>query len=131
MTLLRKGEIVNFEFYMECFQKFAVLCYADITRVSGVLNGEGSLLYPGDRTERYTGQPNVDGPVSSIRFELLREGLEDYEYLWMLEAAGEKKFADEQVRNLVIDVSAFSRNLDEVYNTRKAMARHLEKVMSK
>ena len=92
----------------------------------GVLNGEGSLLYPGDRTERYTGQPDVDGPVSSIRFELLREGLEDYEYLWMLEAAGQKDFADEQVRNLVIDVSAFSRNLDEIYNARKVMARRLE-----
>jgi len=97
----------------------------------GVLNGEGSLLYPGDRTERYTGQPNVNGPVSSIRFELLREGLEDYEYLWMLEAAGDKEFADEQVRNLVIDVSAFSRNLDEVYNARKAMARRLEQLNDK
>ena len=94
----------------------------------GVLNGEGSLLYPGDRTERYTGQPDVNGPVSSIRFELLREGLEDYEYLWMLEEAGQKEFADEQVRNLVIDVSAFSRNLDEVYNARKMMARRLEGV---
>ena len=94
----------------------------------GVLNGEGSLLYPGDRTERYTGQPDVNGPVSSIRFELLREGLEDYEYLWMLKASGQKELAEEQVRNLVIDVSAFSRNLDEVYNARKVMARRLEQV---
>jgi hypothetical protein len=97
----------------------------------GVLNGEGSLLYPGDRTERYTGQPNVEGPVSSIRFELLREGLEDYEYLWMLEAAGDKEFADDQVRNLVIDVSSFSRNREELYNTRKAMARRLEQLNGK
>lgn len=97
----------------------------------GVLNGEGSLLYPGDRTERYTGQPDVYGPVSSIRFELLREGLEDYEYLWMLEAGGDQAFADEQVRNLVIDVSSFSRNRDELYNVRKAMARRIEQLHNK
>lgn len=97
----------------------------------GVLNGEGSLLYPGDRTERYTGQPDVNGPVSSIRFELLREGLEDYEYLWMLEEGGDQAFADEQVRNLVIDVSSFSRNREELYNVRKAMARRIEQLNKK
>src|SRR5690606_22880153 len=64
-----------------------------------VLNGEGSLLYPGDDTERYTGQPDVDGPVSSIRFELLREGLDDYVYLSMLKDAGAEEFAEEQVRS--------------------------------
>lgn len=92
----------------------------------GVLNGEGSLLYPGDHAERYTGQPDVDGPVSSIRFELLREGIEDYDYLWMLKQKGEQDFADEQVRNLVIDVSSFSRNIEELYMVRKAMAERLE-----
>jgi hypothetical protein len=94
----------------------------------GVLNGEGSLLYPGDQTKRYTGQPNVNGPVSSLRFELLREGLEDYEYLWMLKELGDKEFAETQTRNLVIDVSSFSRNVEELYNVRKLMARRLEEL---
>jgi len=93
-----------------------------------VLNGEGSLLYPGDDTERYTGQPNVDGPVSSIRFELLREGIEDYVYLSMLKDLGEGEFADNQVRSLVIDVSAFSRNLQELYQTSETIARRLEEL---
>jgi hypothetical protein len=93
-----------------------------------VLNGEGSLWYPGDHTERYTGQPNVDGPISSIRFELLREGIEDYVYLWMLKEMGDKEFAEEQINNHVIDVKAFSRNLEQLYITRKAMARRLEKL---
>jgi hypothetical protein len=106
-----------------------------VTYISGfdcsggyVLNGEGSLIYPGDHTKRYTGQPDVNGPVSSIRFELLREGIEDYEYLWMLKELGDKDFAEAQVNNLVIDVSTFSRNLEELYLTRKAMARRLEKL---
>jgi len=40
-------------------------------------NGDGYLTYPG----RDVG---VDGPVSSIRFEQAREGMEDYEYLYLL-----------------------------------------------
>ncbi len=96
-----------------------------------ILNGEGSLLYPGDYTKRYTGQPNVDGPVSSIRFELLREGIEDYEYLWMLKDLGDKEYADSLVHNMVIDVSTFSRNRKELYLTRKAMAQRLAELTRK
>jgi hypothetical protein len=91
-----------------------------------VLNGEGSLLYPGDFVKRYTGQPDVNGPVSSLRFELLREGIEDYDYIQMLKQAGEKKFADEVVGKLVIDVSTFSRNVEDLYAARSAMAEKLE-----
>lgn len=93
-----------------------------------ILNGEGSLWYPGDFVESYTGQPNVDGPVSSIRFELLREGIEDYVYLSMLENLGDKDFVWDQVRNLVVDVKAFSRNVEELYAVRKAMARRIEEL---
>lgn len=40
-------------------------------------NGNGSLFYPGP-----------EGPVDSIRLEVLRDGLEDYEYLNLLGEAG-------------------------------------------
>jgi hypothetical protein len=93
-----------------------------------VLNGEGSLIYPGNHTKRYTGQPDVNGAVSSIRFELLRDGIEDYEYLWMLKDKGDPGFAETQVNNMVIDVSTFSRNLEELYLSRKAMAGRLEQL---
>ncbi len=106
-----------------------------VTYISGfacsngyVLNGEGSLIYPGNHTNAYTGQPNITGPVSSIRFELLREGIEDYEYLWMLKNLGDNDFAEKTVKNMVVDVSAFSRNIEELYLARKAMARRLEEL---
>jgi hypothetical protein len=109
-----------------------------VTYISGfacsngyVLNGEGSLIYPGDHTKRYTGQPNVYGPVSSIRFELLRDGIEDYEYLWMLKDLGADEYAEAIVRNMVVDVSAFSRNVEELYLARQMMARKLEKLNHK
>ncbi|RYY19557.1 MAG: DUF4091 domain-containing protein, partial [Chitinophagaceae bacterium] len=96
-----------------------------------VLNGEGSLLYPGDYVKRFTGQPDVDGPVSSLRFELLREGIEDYDYIQMLKNAGQKEFADQVVNKMVIDVSTFSRNVADLYAARKAMALQLEKISKK
>jgi hypothetical protein len=36
--------------------------------------GDSHIIYPGK-----------EGPMSSIRWEMLREGMEDYEYFWMLE----------------------------------------------
>jgi hypothetical protein len=96
-----------------------------------ILNGEGSLLYPGSKAQRHTGQKNVDGPVSSIRFELLREGIEDYEYLWMLKSLGDQKFADEAARNMVVDVRAFSRNIAELSAMRERMAKRIEQLTHK
>ena len=95
-----------------------------------ILNGEGSLWYPGDYVERYTGQPNVNGPISSIRFELLREGIEDYEYLSMLKKLGDNSFAAKQVENLVVDVKAFSRNVTDLYAARKTMAERIESLLN-
>jgi hypothetical protein len=109
-----------------------------VTYISGfecssgyVLNGEGSVIYPGDYTKQYTGEPNVNGPVSSIRMELLRDGIEDYEYLWLLDHEGAKVYADSLVRNMVVDVSAFSRNVESLYQTRHAMAERLEALTAK
>jgi hypothetical protein len=96
-----------------------------------VLNGEGSLMYPGDYVKRYTSQPDVDGPITSLRFELLREGIEDYDYLTMLKDAGEDKFADSLVSKMVIDVSTFSRNVEELYAVRRAMAQRIATIKPK
>ncbi|MGG4044607.1 glycoside hydrolase domain-containing protein [Paenibacillus favisporus] len=41
-------------------------------------NGDGYLFYPGYDL-------GIDGPVPTLRLENLREGAEDYEYLWRLE----------------------------------------------
>lgn len=54
-------------------------------------NGDGSLMYPGD-----------DGnPVDSIRWECLRDGLEDYEVLCLLEAGARELGAAKQSPELV------------------------------
>lgn len=55
-------------------------------------NGDGRFLYPPEAAAN--GRPTnpvMDAPVSSIRLEMLRDGLEDYEYLCVLRALLAKK----------------------------------------
>ncbi len=52
-------------------------------------NGDGRLLYP-PRREKPT-EPVIEPPVTSIRLECLRDGLEDREYLLVLERADARK----------------------------------------
>lgn len=49
-------------------------------------SGEGKYVYPPEECFRTT-DAVIAGPVDSIRFEMLREGLEDYEYFAMLKKA--------------------------------------------
>ena len=48
-------------------------------------NGDGRFIYPPERAAAGNpGTPVLEGPVDSIRWEMLRDGIEDYEYLAML-----------------------------------------------
>lgn len=54
-------------------------------------NGDGRLFYPPNRNPNHEGKAYITGPVPSIRLEFLRQGIEDYEYLVMLEDLTNKK----------------------------------------
>jgi hypothetical protein len=62
-------------------------------------NGDGTLFYPG-RPDRIGGRTDI--PIESIRLKLIREGMEDYEYLALLakldgrQSAG--RYADQIVK---------------------------------
>jgi len=48
-------------------------------------NGDGRFIYPPEAAaDAHPAGPVLDGPVDSIRWEMLRDGIEDYEYLVML-----------------------------------------------
>lgn len=47
-------------------------------------NGDGRFLYPPLSAAAGSDTPVLDGPVDSIRWEHLRDGIEDYEYLCIL-----------------------------------------------
>lgn len=91
--------------------------YEDIATVKDInpsLYGDGSLFYPGR-------QVGVDGPVTSVRLECLRDGLEDYEYLVLARRALGEQAAAEVVHEVspellryVTDPAAFERLRQEL-----------------
>jgi hypothetical protein len=91
--------------------------------------GDGWIIYPGK-----------DGPVSSIRWEAVRDGLEDYEYLWLLAertrqvkqqlgagAAGLSATArsDEIARSIVRDFVDYAREPQAVREARERVAEEI------
>jgi len=91
------------------------------------LSGEGSLIYPGNLVERYTGQENVFGPVSSIRFELLREGQEELELMLMLKESGGESAVDEIVESVCKGIRDFSRDPNAIDEAKEKIVKELLK----
>lgn len=95
------------------------------TPLSGSQNGAAFLLYPPSETN--TNIPygsNENRLVPSIRMELMRDSLEDYEYLYVLNSnalpvAGTANSADSQVNRLISGMSGFTRDSEFLYNMRK------------
>ncbi|HOD96480.1 MAG TPA: DUF6067 family protein [Candidatus Hydrogenedentes bacterium] len=57
-------------------------------------NGDARFLYPPEAVANgRPSKPNLDAPVDTIRIEMLRDGIEDYEYLAMLKRGIENKRA--------------------------------------
>jgi len=55
-------------------------------------NGDGRFIYPPEAAaDANPARPVLDGPVESIRWEMLRDGIEDYEYLAILSRLLEAK----------------------------------------
>ena len=68
-----------------------------------IFNGEGSLVYPA-RAIGY------DGIVPTIRLKALRDSIEDYEYLAILERLGKSDEAEKIVRPLAESFFEWNRN---------------------
>ena len=79
---------VTGELYYETALAFGGDPWNDQWDFSG--NGDGTLFYPGT-PGRIGGSTDV--PIASIRLKMLREGMEDYEYLRRLSDAGDPTLA--------------------------------------
>jgi hypothetical protein len=80
----------------------------------GTANGDGSLLYPG-----------VAGPISSIRLENVRDGIEDYELLGLLAARTGGEAAQVLSDRLVRSLTDYSRDPEEFTLVRRALLQAL------
>jgi hypothetical protein len=91
-------------------------------------NGDGSLLYPrnGVAEDRY-------GPISSLRWELCREGIEDFDYLRIVEEivqhcedTGDEKQA--AAGRALLDVSEVTRSFTDYTDDPRVIDAHRERL---
>ena len=81
--------------------------------------GDGILIYPGSAY-------NQLDPIPSIRLLNMRDGIEDYQLLTMLEEALGAEYADDLVSHIVTSSVTYTRNDDVVYNVHAHLLRALE-----
>ena len=87
-------------------------------------NGDGSIWYPG--------KPSVIGgthdiPVESFRMKMLREGMQDYEYLNLLVKLGDGAFAQTELGKVVTAADSFTSDPGVLEQARLDMAAEIEK----
>ena len=85
-------------------------------------HGDGTLLYPGN-TRVIGGTHHV--PLSSIRLELIREGMEDYEFLHLLDAQGDGDFAREKAASFIRRADEFASDPARLAAAREALGDRL------
>ena len=68
-------------------------------------------------------------PIPSIRFINMRDGIEDYQMLCMLEQYKGVDYADQLASHIVTSPVTFTRDGDVVYNVHAYMLRQLEAAM--
>ncbi len=108
-------------------------------------NGDGRFIYPPPEASvpGKTSHPVLSPPASSIRWEMLREGIEDYEMLWLLadlltrygnQLSPEERdnFAQllEVPPQITRDMTTFTRTPDPIYQRRAQIAAAIERLMS-
>lgn len=99
--------------------------------VTGQDNGDGFFFYPPrqDNSNLPSCGANGNRLVPSIRWENLRDGMEDYEYLWLLNGGdpqiGVRGTADALIESLVSSRTLFSRVPTDLAATRAAIAARL------
>ncbi|HNX36485.1 MAG TPA: DUF4091 domain-containing protein [Kiritimatiellia bacterium] len=85
---------------------------------------ENSLKMPGDGQLLY---PGADGPLPSIRLALVRDGIEDYEWLQLLERKTGRSAAEAATARLIRSMTDFERSPDALRNARAQIADALER----
>ncbi len=107
-------------------------------------NGDGRFIYPPEAAAvpgKSGPQPVIEPPVSSIRWEMLREGIEDWEYLYLLRELVNKRrdsLPPEQVKqyeallevpeSITKDMTTFTTDPAPIYARRAKIAEAIEKL---
>jgi uncharacterized protein (TIGR03382 family) len=85
-------------------------------------NGDGTLFYPGTPS-RIGGSTDI--PVASIRLKMIREGMEDYEYLKLLADLGHADDARNIAKTLFPSASSTDVSPEKLLAAREAIAQQI------
>ena len=98
-------------------------------------NGDGRFLYPPCHPPEAVRNPCLSPPVNSVRWENLRDGMEDYEYFWLLKqeveraaAAGANSSLLSEARRLLVVPPEVSTDLTHFTTDPRLMLAHRDRV---
>jgi hypothetical protein len=100
--------------------------WTDIRLFGG--NGDGTLFYPG-RQARIGGHTDI--PIESIRLKLIREGMEDYEYLALLAKLKGQNAADEFAGRIVQNTWRWESRPEVFLQVRRELGETLNRLASR
>jgi hypothetical protein len=88
-------------------------------------NGDGDLLYPGSNstgTSKLAAQIGVSVPIwiPSIRLKMMRDGVQDYEYLNLLTNDGNGSFVQSEISSWITNGYTYDTNPSGLTNARQA-----------
>ena len=104
-------------------------------------NGDGRFLYPPRAAAQPSSTPVLDGPVDSFRIEMLRDGIEDYEYFAMLKRLlAERRNLPSALRDkaaallkvppsVYSSMTEFATDPEPMEKHREKLARTIEKIL--
>jgi hypothetical protein len=87
-------------------------------------NGDGTLFYPG-RPKRIGGTKDI--PIDSVRLKLIRDGLEDYEYLLLLEKVAGREGTAQKVDRVVQNIYTYNSDPRVLGSARLEAGEEIEK----
>ncbi len=85
--------------------------------------GDGSMFYPGNRV-------GIDGPVGSLRFELIRSGIEDFYMFSLAEKAFGRKYVDKLIKSVTPNIREYNDDHDALDRVRVTLGNRLSKYYS-
>lgn len=93
-----------------------------VVRPNGYGNGDGTLVYPG--TPAAIGGSSAI-PVASIRLKMIREGIEDYEYMHILDSFCDRDYAVDQISKVFPTASKTDADPAALYAARQNLANRI------
>jgi hypothetical protein len=81
--------------------------------------GEGSLIYPGAAA-------GIDGPVASMRLKVFRDGVEDFDYFWILSELIGRDATTKIVSPVASSFRVYSNDPNKYIETRKIIAQKIQ-----